>query len=85
MQLSQENTKITLGESETRKIFDAIIFKGSLEVDAKGKFSLPAYLQNLGLKVDAELGGKAGGLIEHPVHNDPKNANLRPSSAPNGS
>ena len=38
--------------------------KGSLEIDAKAEFSLPAYLQILGLKADAEVGAKAGGELK---------------------
>ncbi len=38
--------------------------QGSLGVDTKGKFSLPAYLQLLGLKADAEVGAKAGGELK---------------------
>jgi hypothetical protein len=34
-------------------------FKGALELAAKGKLSLPAYLQILGIKADGELGAKA--------------------------
>jgi hypothetical protein len=37
--------------------------KGTLGLDTRGKFSLPAYLQILGLKADAEIGAKVEGEL----------------------
>lgn len=38
--------------------------KGSLGLDAKGKFSLPAYLQVFGLTADVEAGAKGSGEVK---------------------